>query len=198
MKRIILIVAIVFLLFNVAFCEGNQEQTPRNLYPKGFSAPYQLSEAVQARANELKVWEAVTNYFELNVSSFPVAYSGGRGLVPLHFYLDILTTVDVMARARANSQGKPTADVSDYDMMFASLCIFVPNKPITQNLPNITKAFQKQLVGMYINVSKRELLLKGMKPVLLEGSMDDLFSIFNRIETIEQFNGEVFNTKIFE
>jgi hypothetical protein len=158
--------------------------------------PYELSIAVQEKAKELKVWNTVTKDFGYSATSFPVLFPKGQGWQPLQAYLDQLTAADVMAGVRAKQFGR-SPQPEDYEIMFASWCIFVPNKPpATDALKTITMMVQKQLlVGLYINSSKRAQLVDAMGAVLLKGSMPELFKILSSIRSIADYNRNVLNTE---
>jgi hypothetical protein len=143
--------------------------------------PYQLSEAVQARAKEMRIWEQVINE--------------GFG-DPTFAYLDELTAADVMARKRAEHQRKTVPDKSDYDIMFASWCLPIPNKPPFPNFSAISKTIRRELSlsGVYLYDSRRSLLRNAMHRVLLEGDINNLYSILAEVRTIQDFNSRIFNS----
>jgi hypothetical protein len=144
--------------------------------------PHQLSEAVQTRAKELHIWEQVNEEF------------GGR----IYIYLEELTAADIMAQTRAEYQGKKAADNSDYDMMFASWCRFIPNKPPLQNYEAISKTIRMKLAlsGLYLDHSKRLSLTKTMQSVLLKGDINNLYNFLSKVRTIDEFNNKVFDSSV--
>jgi len=153
---------------------------PKALYAQNIF-PHQLSEAVQARAKELKIWDQIIKE----------GFSNRR-----YIYLDELTAADIMAQSRAEYQGKKVADNSDYDMMFASWCRFIPNKPPLETFSTISNIIRMKLSlsGLYLYNSKRLALKDAMRPVLLKGDIRNLYSILAKIKDIGEFNNKVFDS----
>jgi hypothetical protein len=152
---------------------------------------------VQVRARELNVWEVVTRDFGFSVAVPVAVFSEGRGAQVLRSYLDQLAAADVMATARAKRAGRsPQAD--DYDMMFASWCVFIPNKPPASSaLRDITATVKNRaLVGVYLSNPKRDLLEKAMRPVLLEGSKTDLLNALSKVASDAEYNRQVLDTSL--
>jgi hypothetical protein len=166
--------------------------------PFGSAVPYELSVVVQTRARELKVFELAAKDYGFVQNDFPLlAVSDPRPLQALQGYLDQLAAADVMAAARARRQNRQ-ATTGDYDIMFASWCVFVPNKPVTDTIREVTGNVRRRaLIGMYLSRSKRELLVeKAMRRVLSEGTTADLFKSLGAIRSPEDYNREILDTAI--
>ncbi len=184
------------LLALLLFCASPSDGFGQELL--GPSTPYELSPLVQLRAKELKVWETVAADFRLNPAAFPVNFLEGRGWQPLQVYLDQLTAADVVATARARRQGR-AAQPDDYDVVFGSWCIFVPNKPselsASGTLRDITATVRNRLLaGVYLNKLKRDTLEKAMRPVLFRGSKGELFKLLAGITSRADYNAQVLDT----
>lgn len=162
------------------------------------AVPHQLSQEVQLRARELKVWELVAADFKVSPASFPVFFPGGRGWQPLQVYIDQLAAADVMATARAKRRGAGPQP-EDYDIIFASWCTLIPNKPpATAALREITTIVRTRvLVGSYLSGAKRAGLTEAMRPVLLTGSKTELLKVLGEITTIDNYDKNVLNTRPF-
>ena len=84
-------------------------------------------------------------------------------------------------------------------MMFASWCRFIPNKPPLKNFSKISETVRKEILEslLYLDDSRRLKLQEAMHSVLLEGKITDLYSILEKINSIENFNKEVFDSGVF-
>jgi hypothetical protein len=96
--------------------------------------PYPLSWEVQFRADELGIWSQVVRRPDQAIR-----------------YFDTLTAVDIIGGARARFRRSSAPEVEDYDIGFASTCVFIPNKPRTEFLEKNSLRVREALTGVYLN-----------------------------------------------
>jgi hypothetical protein len=184
-------VGALFLLFSWSFPVFAQQ------VPVAPAVPHKLSEPVQARALALSIWEKTTTPdFDFKAESFPVTFGDPRAREPLQFYLDQLTAADVMAHTRSKAKGQQDPGPEDFDLMFASWCVFIPNKQPNAALATIGRAIRAMdpMVGMYLNPKKREALAEAMRPLLREGSGSDILKALGTIKTLSEYNSQILDT----
>jgi len=71
-------------------------------------------------------------------------------------------------------------EAEDIDIMFATACWPIPNKPRTAALEEVSKAFVSTN-RIYLDASKRSRLEKAMQPALLKARKEELFRILQDV-----------------
>ncbi len=136
-------------------------------------SPYPLSHGVQVRAIALNVWRQV-------------AQDPSQAIR----YFDTLTASDIIGTERARLRsGTPT--VEDYDVGFASICVFVPNKPQTGFLEQNSVRVRQALDGMYLSERKRDAFTRAVNPVVLRVTREELFSMLGGITNPTNYDRRV-------